>query len=134
MSAGTQLYEDVCTYLRTLDLEEGTTVVDADPGATPPAGPIIWPTPTLWTPTSRAVAGNARTARDMSRIVCVAASSRGASNLAWDVAAALDGVRLGDAMVQVTLTTAAREDKTDPSLYRWSATVDVARSVPRTSI
>lgn len=110
--------------------DAAATVCDQDTG--PDAnGPSVWIASGLTSLGSRMVNPTARGTTETSRLVCTSSSSAGANALAAFVALTLDGVKLAGAVLRCPLVTEALEDRTDPTAYRWSASVDVERTTPR---
>ena len=105
-------------------------VYDAD---TPPDadGPSVWITDGPTVLGARQLDARARGQVEAARLVCTSSSSAGASSLALFVAITLDGQRLDGALLRCPLVTEALEDRTDPTEYRWSSSVDVERTTPR---
>lgn len=105
-------------------------VYDAD--APPDAdGPSVWITDGPTVLGARQLDARARGQVVAARLVCTSSSSAGASSLALFVAITLDGQRLAGEVLRVPMIAEAQEDRTDPSEYRWSATVDVEHTTPR---
>lgn len=105
-------------------------VCDQDTG--PDAeGPSVWITDGPTGLGSRTVNPAARGVTETARLVCTSSSAVGASALAAFVALTLDGRRLDGAVLRCPLVTQALEDRTDPTEYRWSSSVDVERTTPR---
>ena len=103
---------------------------DQDTG--PDAGrPSVWITDGPTGLGSRMVNPAARGVTETARLVCTSSSALGAGTLARFVAFTLDGRRLDGAVLRCPLVTEALEDRTDPTEYRWSSSVDVERTTPR---
>lgn len=105
-------------------------VYDQDTG---PDGtsPSVWITDAATTLGGRMVSPAARGITETARLVCSSSSSAGASALAAFVALTLDGLRHGGAVLRCPMVTEALEDRTDPTEYQWSSSVDVERTTPR---
>ena len=101
---------------------------DTGPDGTRPA---VWITRSGLTYTARALPGAARLRAVTLSAVCVASSAVGASHLSSDVANAVDGSRVTGQIARVILVTPVIEDTTDPTMYRWSATVEISLITPR---
>ena len=111
-------------------LGANATVHDQDTG--PNAGrPSVWITDGPTTLGARMLNSRARGITDTARLVCTSSSALGAGNLAQFVALTLDGARLDGGKLRCPLVTEALEDRTDPTEYRWSSSVDVERTTPR---
>ncbi len=105
-------------------------VYDAD--APPDAdGPSVWITDGPTVLGARQLDVRARGQVEAARLVCTSSSSAGASSLALFVATTLDGQRLAGEVLRVPMIAEAQEDRTDPSEYHWSSTVDVEHTTPR---
>ena len=105
-------------------------VCDLDTGPDA-SSPSVWITDGPTSLGSRMVSPAARGTTETARLVCTSSSATGATALAAFVALTLDGQRLDGALLRCPLVTEALEDRTDPTEYRWSSSVDVERTTPR---
>ena len=92
-------------------------------------GVVVYPGPAAYG--ARGLHGAARSVAETAQVVCTSNTSTGVSTLANAVAQAVDGARVGGTVLKVALITPAQEDRTDPTEYRWSSTVDVGHQTPR---
>ena len=107
-----------------LDSTQPVDIVEGDAG---PDGSrlAVWITDAGLTLDGAMLDARARVASDRAQCVCVSDSLLGAALLARDVAMSLDGERHAGGVLRSTFTSGALEDTTDPTRYRYSATVDV---------
>ena len=101
---------------------------DVGPDGTRPA---VWLTRSGLTYVARPLHGTARQRAVTVSAVCVSSSAIGAGRLAQDVADTVDGALIGGVVTRVVLVTPAVEDTTDPTRYRWSATIELSQVTAR---
>ena len=84
------------------------------------------------TPHNRRLSGQTHAARTVWLLVCVSNNPTGCRTIARRVVDALDGRMVAGAVVTVTYTSSPIEDRSDPTEWRWSATVEATHHPRRT--
>lgn len=115
----------VLDLLRTLPGVEVIERAAYRDGQATPTGPQIIYQAGEQSPTDRRYSGTTRHRRVTHLAVCVSNTCQGASLLASRVMAAVDGAPAPSGLYTVTWASEPVEDRDDPSVWRWSSTVNI---------